>query len=138
MPWPLDKKFKIAANREILAFITRTNPSAHSDISSALTDATESLPDVRQYCPDKHAYAYWALHTGDCRIFALAFGMSGLAYRVPFATISVATADGTGRRSEIGADWIEITPWPTGMTSEAAASNLRRWCKIAHDYVARL
>lgn len=138
MLWPLEAKFRIAENEDVLAFIERENPSAHDNVASVLTDSANGLPDVQWYCPDVHAYAYMVLHTRDNRIFALAFGMNGLAYRVPPKMIPEALANCGSACSDIGADWVLIAPWPQGGAPQAAAPNHKLWCKIAHDYVAQL
>ncbi len=138
MAWPLNAKFRIAENEDVLAFIERENPSAHDDVASVLTASAEGLPDVQWYCPDALSYAFMVLHTRDNRIFAIAFGMSGLAYRVPPKQIPEAAAEGGSPCSQIGADWILLAPWPRGAAPQAAAPNLRHWSKIAHDYVVQL
>jgi hypothetical protein len=131
----LDERFVTAGNADVLAFIARANPSAHSDVASVLCASANGLSGVAWYCPDKHAYAYVALHTRDSRIFAIACGMDGLAYRLPSGMIPVALEQGACRCPEIGADWVWLPPWQAG-TPGASGPDLRYWCKTAHDHVA--
>lgn len=97
--------------------------SAHDDVASALARSAQGLSDVESYCPNPQSYAYAALHSGG-RIFGLAFGASGLAFRIPAPLREAALAVGA-RPSEIGGDWMEFEPW----------GDLRAWCKAAHDHV---
>jgi hypothetical protein len=126
MPWPLDDKLKIGANKDVIAFIQRVNPSAHDDVASALTDSATGLSDVKSYCPDLHAYAYVVLHTQANRIFGIAFGMNALVYRLPADVLPEALAEGGKAYEDIGADWVLFEPWNQPM-------RLRHWCKVAHD-----
>jgi GMP synthase-like glutamine amidotransferase len=134
MPWTLDAKFRTVENEAVVAFIERENPSAHDDIASALTDSAEGLSDVRHYCPDVHQYAYFVLHTLSNRIFGIAFGMNAIAYRLPSRVTPEAIAEGGRVYSEIGDEWVLFPPWRQDESRTVTQTNLKRWCKIAHDY----
>lgn len=88
------------------------------------------LPGAYRYCPDKYAYAYVAACTADQRIFALAFGMSGLALRAGPADLEALGAPAAEPAPEIGEDWFTLPA--------AAPADLRRWCQRAFTYVSRL
>jgi hypothetical protein len=121
--WNLDPRFKTPENAQVLAFIERENPSAHDEASSALMDAARGLPDVAWYCPDPQAYAYVVLHTRARRIFAIAFGMSAVAFALPPEEVALATVAGGVADTSIGPGWVG---WRIG-------ADLSHWCKIAHD-----
>ena len=125
MPWTLDARFKIPANKAVVAFIEREQPSAHDDIATALTNSAKGLSDAKWYCPDVHAYAYFVLHVASNRIFGIAFGMNGLAYRVPKQMGEAAIAEGGTPADTIGDEWFLFEPFQ-GETN--------KWCKIAHEY----
>ena len=130
MSWTLDPSFDRPENAELLAYLRRESPSAHSDIASVLTDAARALPDTRSWCPDPAAYAFVALATRDRRIFALARGMRSLVFALPAEAHATAIAQGGRPCPEIGSNWIEWSAFP--------ATDFALWCKRAHDYAARL
>lgn len=111
----------------MVAFI-RQHPelSAHDDVASVLHAAARGLGGVRQYCPAPAAYAYVVLHTADQRIFAIAYGQNGLAFRLPPEALPDALADGGTAAAELGPGWVSFPPW--------GSSNLPRWCKLAGDH----
>jgi hypothetical protein len=129
--WSLESRFTVAGNAEVLAFIASRQPSAHDDGASALIESSKGLPGVGWYCPDPHRYAYVVLHTRENRIFAIAFGMSSLAYRLPQERVAAAVADGGRLCPEIGANWIAFPPWE----GNEPGARLKRWCGIAYDAV---
>ena len=130
MAWPLDSRLDREINRDVIAWLKRVQPSAHSDIASVLTDVIRGLPGAYHYCPDVHAYAFVAACTPEHGIFALAYGMSALALRLGPGDRTIALAEGGCEPSEIGDDWLEITG--------DGAVDLRRWCRAAFTYVSRL
>jgi hypothetical protein len=127
MPWALDARFRTAVNESIVAFIERRQPSAHSDVASALTESARHLSDVSWYCPDLPRYAYVVLHTPDYTIFGIAFGMDAVAYRLPSGVIEEGVAAGGTLEPAMGDGWVRFKPW-------GGPVDLRRWCKIAHDH----
>lgn len=134
MPWPLDDRFRIPDNQAILDFIQRVNPSAHDTVATVLTESAKGMSDVKWYCPDIHSYAYLVLHTQGNRIFGIAFGQSGLAYRLPRERVAEAVAEGGRVYSHIGDDWVLLEPWRPDEATEVTWARLKRWCKIAHDH----
>ena len=134
MPWPLDERFRIPENRAVLEFIERVNPSAHDDVATALTESAKGMSDVRRYCPAVHSYAYVVLHTQGNRIFGIAFGQRGLAYRLSPERIPEAIAEGGEVYPVIGDDWVMLEPWLPDERLEVTFERLKRWCKIAHDH----
>jgi hypothetical protein len=134
MPWPLDERFRIPENRAILDFVQRDNPSAHDDVATVLTESAKGMSDAGWYCPDVQSYAYVVLHTQGNRIFGIAFGQGGLAYRLPPERIPEAVAEGGKVYPEIGDDWVMFEPWPPGERIEVTLERPKRWCKIAHDH----
>lgn len=127
MPWPVDEKFRIPANRDIVAFIER-NPtlSAHSDVASLLTDSAKELRGAGRYCPDLHACAYFALYTMERKIFAVAYGMSALVFRLPRRHHARALAAGGVTCYAIGEEWIDFG-------SRGRDTDLREWCCLAYE-----
>ncbi len=123
MPWNIDERFRSPANKEILVFLERAHPSAHSDIASALLASAKGLGGVRWYYPDTHAYAWLALHTSANRIFALALGMSTLAFRLPPDVSTEAIRSGGEAAPEMGSGWVRFQ---LGWNMD-----LNRWCKAA-------
>lgn len=133
-----DARFHVDANADVLAFIRRANPFAHSDVGSLLLDLGESLPGVSAYSPSFASCAYVVLHTESNRIFAIAFGQRGLAFRPALSERAAALADGGTAAVHIGPDWVRFAPWgttngPTGVNDRDARERLRRWCAKAFD-----
>jgi len=129
MSWTLDPRFERPENAELLAYLRRQQPSAHSDVASVLADSARALPDVISWCPDPQAYAFVALATRERRVFALARGMRSLVFALPAADHAEALAQGGRPCPEIGREWIEWQAFP--------ATDFARWCKRAHDHAAR-
>ncbi len=123
MPWAIDNRFRIAANRQILAHLDKTSPSAHDDVASALVNSAKELRGVQHYCPNPSSYAWQCLHTKDHVIFAFATGMNTVAFRLPASSIKSAMEAGGIQASDLGADWIE---WQLGWDMD-----LRPWTKLA-------
>ena len=130
MSWPLVDKFLTARNEAILTFVRREQPSAHSDVASALTESAKGLAGAQWYCPDVHRYAYTILHSRDNTIFGIAFGMQSLAFRLPPAMIPEAVASGGSVDAGIGDEWVLFSPWGQARPG----GDLKRWCKAAYFY----
>jgi hypothetical protein len=122
-----DPRFLVAANEDVIGFIRRVNPFAHSDVGSLLLDLGKQLTGAHAYSPSYQQCAYVVLHTAASRIFAIAYGQRGLAFRLAMPSYRDALADqGTAAR-DIGPDWVAFDPWnPNGSTSELRA-RLERW-----------
>jgi hypothetical protein len=133
MTWVLDPKFDIPGNEAVVACIRRTHPFAHDEVATALTDSAKGLKGVSWYCPDGRAYAVMLLHTDRKRIFGIAFGMHGLAYRMPTASRDESLRDGGKPCHDIGPDWIRFDPWRPDEARDVTAARLRRWCRVARE-----
>jgi hypothetical protein len=124
-----DDKFKIPANDAVIGFIRRTNPFAHSDVGDKLAQLGKAVPGARRYCPSPRSSAYLALHTEANVIFALAFGMRNIAFRL----LPDAVAESGGAPFlEIGEDWLRVDAF-----APASAASLPRWCAAAFGAVER-
>ena len=127
-----DSRFLIDDNADVIEFIRRVNPFAHSDVGSVLFELGKETPGAHAYCPVPSVYSYVVLHTDADRIFAIAFGMSALAFRLAPSDAEAAVADGGVRTPEIGAGWTRFEPWsrePQSVTND----RLARWCARACD-----
>lgn len=128
MPWTIDDSLRVPANEEVLAFLERTQPSAHDEIASALLSAAEGQRGFRKYCPDPLAYAWYALHTNNHVIFALALGMNAVLFRLPPDLIEEALGQGGEAATEVGTGWIR---WRLGWSLD-----LRPWCGAALGFAS--
>ncbi len=125
-----DARFLIPANDDVIGFIRRANPFAHSDVGSVLLELGRDTPGAQAYCPSYGSCAYVVLHTDQHRIFAIAFGQRGLAFRLGAAARADALQDHGEPATAIGAEWIQLSPWDVpGITG--AADRLQRWCARA-------
>lgn len=129
--WAIDGGFSTAANADVLDFLRRRNPSAHSDVAEELTRAGAGLPGVRSYCPDPQRYAFVVLHLDDLTIMGLAFGQSGLAFRLPGDRVQEAVRDGGAVAVELGPTWVCFEPWTNRETLAQSRQRLARWCAVA-------
>lgn len=126
-----DARFHVAGNEDVLAFVRRTNPFAHSDVGSLLLALGKGVPGSRAYSPSFAQCAYVVLHTAAWRIFAIAFGQRGLAFRLTPASRLAALADGGVGASDIGPDWLSFDPWNPDMPSAVPRTRLEHWCERA-------
>jgi len=134
--WRIEGRFDVPANAEVLAFLRRAQPSAHSDVADELSSSARFLRGVRTWCPDPARYAFVVLHVEDGTILAVAWGQAALAYRLPPARLDEARADGglaTGV-PELGEEWTRFEPWRSGETLEATRARLARWCGVAAEH----
>ena len=122
-----DARFAIPANADVIEFIRKTNPFAHSDVGSVLFELGKATKGAHAYCPVPSVYSYVVLHTETNRIFAIAFGMRGLAFRLAESERSEALADLGVAAPEIGADWVRFEPWGRE-ARDATRARLRKWC----------
>ncbi len=125
-----DPRLFIPANDDVIAFVRRTNPFAHSDVGSLLLGLGKELHGAEAYCPSFRAMAYVVLHTSKNRIFAIAFDQRGLAFRLP-RSVADAIADGGQEAHEIGRDWVRFEPWSGKTNAAETQERLRRWCARA-------
>ncbi len=125
-----DTRLLIPANDDVIGFVRTANPSAHSDVGMVLLDLGRAIHGAQGYCPSYGSCAYVVLHTVRYRIFAIAFGQHGLAFRLGATVLEEALQDGGEPAPRIGADWVQFAPWDARGTT-GAAERLRRWCERA-------
>jgi hypothetical protein len=121
-----DPRFIIADNHDVIEFIRRANPFAHSDVGSLLLDLGKELDGASAYCPSYKQYAYVVLHTDASRIFAIAYGQRGLAFRLAPASQATAMKDGGTKAGDIGDDWVAFDPWNSNVSSPQTKTRLER------------
>ena len=124
-----DARFKIPENADVIAFIERTNPSAHSDVGSIVFDLGRAIPGAKAYCPRPSSLAYVVLHTEQSKIVAIAYGQRGFAIRLPPSDHAAAVADDGVPGPEIGAEWIKFEPF--------AQRSQRKPLEVIHAWCAR-
>ena len=122
-----DSRFFIAGNDDVIEFIRRVNPFAHSDVGSLLLDLGKKIEGAQAYSPSYKQYAYVVLHTDGSRIFAIAYGQRGLAFRLSPPSVEAALADGGVAADDIGRDWIAFDPWNPKVSTPGLKSRLERW-----------
>ena len=98
--------------RDVLAFIRRVNPFAHSDVGTIVFECARQIDGARAYCPSAASCAYVVLHTPSHRIVAIAYDQRGLAVRLGARAREEAVAAGNLLAPAIGDDWVKIDPWP--------------------------
>ena len=106
-----DRRFFVPENADVLEFIRRTSPFAHPDVGSLLFELGYQIPGVSGYCPDTKSCAYVVLCDEVERIFAIAFGQRGLAFRLSAPAYAQALATGGTAPPEIGTGWVKFDPW---------------------------
>ena len=109
-----DPRFFTPENADVLAFIRRVNPFAHSDLGTIVFECARRIDDAQAYCPSPSSCAYVVLHTPSHRIVAIAYDQRGLAIRLGAPARAEAIAAGHKLLPAIGADWVAIDPWPAG------------------------
>jgi hypothetical protein len=132
MTWVFDESLRTPKNEEVVAFLERAQPSAHSDAASELGLACGSLKGVRLYCPDAAGYAYVAAVDARGRIFALAIGQRVIALRLGPPSRFAAAAEGGRGMDEIGNAWACFDAFPPDEPLAAARMRIQKWCRIAH------
>lgn len=123
-----DSRFFIPLNEDVLAFVRRTNPFAHSDVGSLLIDLGKRDSGAHSYSPSFAQCAYVVLHTEAWRIVAIAYGQRGLAFRLAPESRAAALADGGSPAPDIGPDWVSFPPWKVGVQSDENRARLEGWC----------
>ena len=122
-----DPRFFVAGNEDVIEFIRRANPFTHSDVGSLLLELGKKIDGAHAYSPSYRQYAYVVLHTDASRIFAIAYGQRGLAFRLSPSSHSTAIADGGSAAGDIGQDWITFNPWNPNVSSAELQACLERW-----------
>lgn len=133
-----EPRFKTEWNARVVEFIRAENPFAHSDVGSLLLEIGKGLPGAEAYCPSYASCAYVVLHDAENRMFAIAFGMTGLAYRLSRGAYGDALDDGGKAAPEIGPDWVRFDPWPLDVKRADTDARLRRWAARAFADVRSL
>jgi len=127
--WVIDDGFRTRTNAKVLPFLR--DISAHSDVAEELTRAGATVSGVRSYCPDPARYAFVAIHLDDFTIIGLAFGLSGLAFRLPEEQVQEAIREGGAVAGELGPEWVRFEPWSNHETLAQSRDRLARWCAVA-------
>lgn len=122
-----DPRFLVAANEDVIEFIRRANPFAHSDVGSLLLDLGKQLTGAHAYSPSYKQCAYVVLHTEASRIFAIAYGQRGLAFRLATSSYGDALADQGTAAADIGPDWVAFDPWNSNVSATERQARLDRW-----------
>jgi len=126
-----DERLFVPGNEEVLEFVRRANPFAHSDVGSLLLDLGKQIEGASAYSPSYRQFAYVVLHTEAWIVRAIAFGQSGLAFRLSPASRDAALADRGMAAPEIGADWVAFNPWDVDVSRGETRERLVRWCAQA-------
>jgi hypothetical protein len=124
-----DPRYQTAENADVIEFIRRTNPFAHSDVGSVVFGLGKEIPGAKAYSPAPRSYAYVVLHDANDRIVAIAFGQKGFGLRLPPSSIDNAVAEGAVRAPEIGADWVTFDPWD--VNDKARKQKIKAWAERA-------
>jgi hypothetical protein len=126
-----DARFKIPANEAVIDFIRGTNPFAHSDIGSKLIALGKATAGAHAYCPSYSSCAYVVLHTAAQAIFAIAFDMRKLAFRLPPAAMASGLEQGGRVCTEIGEDWLCADAFRSPGGGAMSDATLQQWAEAA-------
>ena len=129
--WKIDRRFDTPPNASVLAFLRANHLSAHSDVADELVRSAEGVAGVEPYCPDLPHYAFVMLHLEDSTIIGLAYGQSGLAYRLPDSRIAEAGRAGAQPAEGLGSNWFLLEPWSDTETLQESRRRLAHWCRVA-------
>jgi hypothetical protein len=129
--WTIDPRFDTAENAEVLAYLRRESPSAHSDVAEELARAGEDVPGLAVWCPEPASYAFVALHRTDGTIVGLARGMTGLSLRLPPERVDEAVREGATPDPALGSGWVRLAPWTGAEPLAASRRRLARWAAVA-------
>jgi len=133
-----DERFKIPANADVIDYIARANPFAHSDLGQRLIDLKGGLSEATVYSPSFKACAYVVLHNPANVIFALAADMRDLSFRLPLAMHEEIRARGGAKPSRIGGEWLDLAAFPPGGQTPAGEQRLADYCAAALRHAAML
>jgi hypothetical protein len=132
-----DQRFKIPANADVVGYIARANPFAHSDLGQRLIDLKGTLSEATVYSPSFKICAYVVLHNPANVIFAFAADMRDLSFRLPPAMHGEMLALGRANPSRIGGEWLDIAAFPSRQTTESE-QRLADYCAAALRHAAML
>lgn len=125
-------------NQSMINFLKQHQPSAHADMVDLLVKSSESLPDVKFYCPDTDNHAYYLAHTRGGVMFAAAIGLSALMYRLPKSAISGALVKGGEIIKDIGDEWVSFNPFWPETENENQLREFQQLCKLAYHHAVSL
>jgi hypothetical protein len=125
-----DERFRTPQNAEVIEFIRSANPFAHSDLGSLLFRLAKGLSGATAYCPLASQCAYVALHNQANVIFAIAFDMHDVAFRLSSANVTRALAAEGSPVDAIGAEWVRFNPW-TSVQKKLPLEVLEPWAARA-------
>ncbi|MDH3857935.1 MAG: hypothetical protein OEV07_08075 [Gammaproteobacteria bacterium] len=100
---PLPASVSNDKNQDILMFLQGKN--AHSDVADVLIEASAPLGDVQLYSSEPANYGYIVLTTQDV-VFAVAYGMSQIGFRLDETFKGRALETGGLNATEVGPDWV--------------------------------
>ena len=112
-------------NRQVLEYLR--DKSAHSDVAQALDEALRPLGDVQVFCPDAARYRYLAASTRNV-VFAAAYGMNTLAFRLDEDLAARAVRSGGEPAAPLGEEWVSFTLF----RSDWPAPDLEFWARKAY------
>jgi hypothetical protein len=133
-----DERFKISANADVINYIRRASPFAHSDLGQKLIDLNGELSLSSVYCPSFESCAYVILHDARNVIFAFAADMRDLSLRLPSSLYDEALMLGHGSASRVGGDWLDIAAFPRQGERAAGEAALAQYLIAAQRYTAAL
>jgi len=122
---PLAASIHNDENHDILSFLQ--GKSAHSDVAEALVEAAESPGDVQFYSSEPANYGYVVLTTQDV-VFAVAYGMSRIAFRLDETFKGRALETGGFDAVEAGPAWVAFEVF----RSNYPAVDLPFWVRKAY------
>ena len=109
-------------------------PSEQSDVADELIRTAGGLAGVSHNCPDLSRYAFVLLQLQDFSIFGLAYGQSGLTYRLPERRIADALGEGGSMALELRRNWSSSSRGHMTARLETSRRRLARWCAIAGGF----
>ena len=122
---PLPASLHNDKNHDILRFLQ--DKSAHSDVAEVLVEAAASLGDVQLYSSDPANFGYIVLTTQRV-VFAAAYGMSQIGFRLDKTFKGRALETGGFDATEVGPDWVAFELFRTNYP----AVDLLFWARKAY------
>jgi hypothetical protein len=110
-----------------IEYLREHRPACHSDTGEALMKSADSLEGWLAFSPSFRQCLYVALITAG-RIFAIGFGMRGVAYRLSPDQRQAALAAGASPADAIGPEWVAFLLFEPGR----ADPDLRAWTERAY------
>jgi hypothetical protein len=128
----IDARLRIASNREIVAYLDREQPYAHSDLAEALVRA--AVPGMDYFCPAPGRYAYLAAFLPNLVIVAVAEGMQAVLIRVRLDAVSQAVAQGATLALDVGTTWVRLAMFSGTISQNTSRALLATWlCDASRD-----